>query len=98
MNAPLCHAQCLHCPYARKPDRLPTSATIATSVALRVRHLTRHLYSLGPRPLYEWACEIIGGANALERLEVYGRLDVDTVRALGADKLPPPLTIARGRS
>jgi hypothetical protein len=98
MNAPLRHAQCLHCPHARKPDRLPTSATIPSSVTVRVRHLTQHLYSLGPRPLYEWACEVVGGADLLERLEVYGQLDIDTVHTLGADKLPPPLTIARGRS
>jgi hypothetical protein len=98
MNMPLRHTQCLHCPHARKPDRLPTSATIASSVALRVRHLTAHLYALGPRPLYEWACEVVGGADPLTRLEAYGRLDADAVHALGADKLPARLTVIRKSS
>jgi hypothetical protein len=95
MTSPLRHTQ--EFKRGRKGDEIPTSATIPSSVALRIRHLTRHLYSLGPRPLYEWACEVVGGADPLSRLEIYGRLDADTVRALGADKLPPSLTVIRGR-
>jgi hypothetical protein len=95
MNAPLRQTQCPQCPHARKAGRLPTSATIPTSVALRIRHLAGHLFCLGRRPLYEFLCEICGGADPLERLEAYGRLDPDTVRALGADKLPPSLTVIR---
>jgi hypothetical protein len=98
MNMPLRHTQCLHCSYARKPNRPPTSVTIPPSVALRVRRLTQHLHALGPRPLYEWACEVVGGADPLARPEAYGRLDADTVRALGADKLPARLAIIRESS
>jgi hypothetical protein len=95
MTAPLRHRQGI---IGSAAASIPTSATISPSVALRIRHLARHLHSLGERPLYEWACEVVGGADPLARLEAYGRLDVDTVRALGADKLPPSLTVIRGRS
>jgi hypothetical protein len=68
---------------------IATSATIPSSTRLRVLALSRHLYHLGPRPLFEWACEIVGGSSdPLGRLEAYGRLDPDIVRALGGDRLP----------
>lgn len=68
---------------------IATSATIPSSTRLRVLVLSRHLYHLGPRPLFEWACEIVGGSSdPLGRLEAYGRLDPDIVRALGGDRLP----------
>ncbi len=35
---------------------IATSATIPSSTRLRVLALSRHLYHLGPRPLFEWAC------------------------------------------
>jgi hypothetical protein len=71
----------------------PTSLTLASSIALRVRHLL----ALGERPLYEVLCEIVGGADPLSRLEAYGALDPDTVRALGADRLPFLFLIEGGR-
>jgi hypothetical protein len=71
-----------------------TSVTIESSRALRVRALIKHLLRCGERPVFEWACEIVGGStDPLGRLEVYGRLDPDTVRALGGDRLPPTLRI-----
>lgn len=74
------------------PANIETSITLASSIALRVRALSRHLYQLGERPLYEWACEVVGGSSdPLGRLEAYGRLDADTVAALGGDKLPPTI-------
>jgi hypothetical protein len=66
-----------------------TSVTLASSIRLRVHALSRHLYQLGERPVFEWACEVIGGStDPLGRLEAYGRLDPDIVRALGGDALP----------
>jgi hypothetical protein len=69
----------------------PTSATLASSTAIRLRYLASHLHKLGPRPTYELLAEIVQGAPALERLEAYGRLNPQTVHALGADALPPPI-------
>lgn len=68
---------------------IQTSLTIASSVALRIRALTQHLYRLGERPVFEWACEVGGGADPLARLERYAQLDPDTVHVLGGDVLPP---------
>jgi hypothetical protein len=68
---------------------VPTSATLASSIALRIRQLAPRLHRLGPRPLYEFCCELAGGADPLARLERYAQLDPDTVHALGADVLPP---------
>jgi hypothetical protein len=75
---------------------IPTSLTLASSVALRVRHLAGHLHALGPRATYEWACEVIGGADPLAGLGRYATLDPEIVRALGADVLMPPLTVLSG--
>jgi hypothetical protein len=70
---------------------ITTSATLASSVALRVRALSRHLYRLGERPIFEWACEVVGGSSdPLGRLEAYAQLDPDLVHALGGDVMPPP--------
>jgi hypothetical protein len=67
----------------------PTSLTIASSIALRLRCLAPKIHALGVRPLFEYLCEIAGGADPICRAEAYGRLDPDTVRALGGDVLPP---------
>jgi hypothetical protein len=58
----------------------------------------RRLHALGPRPTYELLRELSAGADLFERLEVYGRLDPEIVRALGGDKLPSDnLTVIDGR-
>jgi hypothetical protein len=75
---------------------IPTSVTLASSVALRVRHLAAHLHSLGPRATFEWCCEVIGGADPLDRLERYARLDRDVVRALGGAEIPSQLMVLKG--
>lgn len=68
----------------------PTSLTIKSSIALRLRCLAQRIHLLGPRPLFEMMAEIAGtSANALETFERYGRLDAEFVHALGGDKLPP---------
>ena len=71
---------------------MPTnSTTIASSVALRVRALAVRLHHLGPRPLYEFLCELAGGADPLDRLETYAALDPETIRVLGGCEMPPHL-------
>ena len=66
------------------------SVTIESSLALRIRALSQHLYELGPRPVYEWACEVCGASSAaLDKLEIYSRIDPDVLHAIGGDVLPP---------
>src|SRR6266478_5433532 len=99
--APRKHTQALSRPRSRvgrsapKADcaSVPTSVTLAPAMATRLRHLASHLHRLGERPLCEFLSEVIQSADPLERLEIYGRLDPDIVRALGADKLPKQLFI-----
>ena len=66
-----------------------TSVTIASSIAVRLRHVATRIHALGPRPLYELLCEIAGGAEPLSRFERYAALDPDIVRGLGGDVMPP---------
>jgi hypothetical protein len=67
----------------------PTSATLPSSTALRLRRLAEHLHRLGPRPVFEFLAEVVQGAPPIERLERYAQLDPAMVGALGADTLPP---------
>jgi hypothetical protein len=54
-------------------------------------------WRLGPRALAAFLDEL--GAEHLIRTEIelklrwYSRLDADTVRAVGGDRFPPPLTL-----
>ena len=70
---------------------IPTSATLKSSVALRVQLLARKVHRLGERPFFELMCELAGGADPLPRLEAYAALDVDVVRALGGADLAPTI-------
>jgi hypothetical protein len=54
----------------------------------RIRRLGAHLYRLGPRPIVELLLEIDAGADVVERLESYSRLDASICKYLGADRLP----------
>ncbi len=76
-------------------DAIPTSVTIKSSIALRLRHLAGRVHQLGPRPLFELMCEIAGGADPLSRFEVYAGIDPDLVRALGGDQLAPTIFLVR---
>jgi hypothetical protein len=69
----------------------PSSLTLPSSTAVRLRHLANHLHRLGPRPLYEILAEAVQGAPLIERLERYALLDPETVRALGGDTLAPTI-------
>jgi hypothetical protein len=69
----------------------PTSLTIASSIALRLRCLAPRIHVLGVRPLYELLCEIAGGADPISRAEAYAALTLhaDLLAAYGGRELPP---------
>ena len=65
-----------------------TSATIPSSIAIRVRHLASCLHSLGPRPLFEFCCEIVGGSSdPLGRLEKFAAINPDILDQFGGRDL-----------
>jgi hypothetical protein len=73
---------------ARDSDQLRQAIDFPRSIPLvRLQYLAARLHALGPRPTYELLRELAAGADLLNRLEVYARLDPDMVRALGADVL-----------
>jgi hypothetical protein len=51
--------------------------------------LRARIYDLGPRTLAELILELAAGANPVERIERYARLDPAIVAAVGAGELPP---------
>jgi hypothetical protein len=51
--------------------------------------LACRLHELGKRPLFELLVEIVCGADPVERLERYARLDPYVVRKIKADCTPP---------
>ena len=58
----------------------------------RLRYLARRVWRLGERGLFEF----LAGAPLVERLERYARLEADYgdfVRALGGDRLRPPIVV-----
>lgn len=65
----------------------PSSVTIASSAAQQIKGLVAHLFCLGPRPVFEAFCGIHGGANLIETLEDYRRLDSAILKYLGGDRL-----------
>ncbi len=61
------------------------------TAALRRRHLVRHLHRLGERAIDELLIEL-GQAHGIEadiiaRLERYATIDINELRAVGADRL-----------
>lgn len=73
----------------------PTSLTIASSLALRLRYLARQIHALGERPLFELMAELSGSSTALDIFESYATLDGEFIRALGGDVLPPSIRIVK---
>ena len=59
----------------------------------RLRRLCGRLHALSPRSTYEFVKEVMTGADPVERLEVYTRLDAGILIYLGADRL----TVAEAR-
>ncbi len=71
----------------------PTSLTIASSITLRLRALAPRIYSLGPRPLYEAMCSLVGGADPMSTFESYGALGFysDLIESHGGRDLSPTI-------
>jgi hypothetical protein len=53
----------------------------------RLRRLALHLFTLGPRSVFECLKAIISGAPVVATLEAYARLDPSIVKYLGGDLL-----------
>jgi hypothetical protein len=62
----------------------------------RLAYLARRLHRLGERPLYEFIREIIAGADPIERLEAFARIDPAIAKYLGADRMPPSMRTIPG--
>jgi hypothetical protein len=83
--------QCI--PAARTAVRLSgLNGPPSTTSEPRLQYLAAHLHRLGPRATFELLKEVAAGADVVDRLERYARLDTDVVKALGADRLPRRLT------
>jgi hypothetical protein len=52
-----------------------------------LRRLALHLFTLGPRSVFECLKAIIAGAPVVETLEDYARLDPSIVKYLGGERL-----------
>jgi hypothetical protein len=74
----------------------PIVAEIGGISEIRFQNLSAHLHRLGPRPTFELLKEVARGADVVERLERYARLDPDLVEALGADRMVRRCTLVAG--
>ena len=69
------------------------TATLASSIALRLRCLAPRIHSLGIGPLYRLLVELAAGADPVSHAERYAALDGlnDFIRANGGRDLPPAI-------
>jgi hypothetical protein len=65
----------------------------ARNARMRRQRLVLHLHRLGPSPLGHFIreVEVAAGADVTARLERYGEIDPEFVRALGGDRFAPSL-------
>jgi hypothetical protein len=75
----------------------PTSTTIASSTALRLRCLAARIHQLGPNSLFQMMAELSGSSVAMARFEAYGALVLlgDFIEANGGRDLPPLLRVVK---
>ena len=66
---------------------------------VRLRHLARQIYNLGPRPLAELFIELEAGAALRPTLERYAHLAplAGLIAAHGGDRLGPPRVVVGGQ-
>ncbi len=69
---------------------------ITTTNQPRLRHLARHLHSLGPKPLYHFLDEVERGADLRRHLEEYAKLPGEFIKDHGGDEFAAPFVIERG--
>jgi hypothetical protein len=71
------------------------TSTLPSSTTVRLRHLATKVHELGVRPTFELLAEFIAGSSDpawhLSRVEAYGAIDGDVLRALGGDSVPPTI-------
>jgi hypothetical protein len=62
-----------------------------TSPRHRLQVLAQHLHDLGARAIFELLLEPVTahGTNVIDRLEAYGRIDPEILKALGGHQFPP---------
>jgi hypothetical protein len=71
------------------------TVTLPSSTDLRLRTLAMRVHALGPKPLYELARELMGGADPLVTFERYGGLPAEFIRAYRGDQFPPNVFLLR---
>jgi hypothetical protein len=69
--------------------RAPEASLQRTIADERLRELAKHLHRLGPRPTFEFLCELAAGADLYESLEQYARLDPSICKYLGSSDFQP---------
>jgi hypothetical protein len=72
-------------PWLPPPARAPEPRRTVPDA--RLRRLALHLFTLGPRSVFECLKVIISGAPVVDTLEAYARLDPAIVKYLGGDYL-----------
>lgn len=72
---------------------IPTSVTIESSIALRLRCLAQRIHDAGPNSLFQMMAELSGSSYAMDRFERYGSLALyaDLLEAFGGRELRPLL-------
>jgi hypothetical protein len=65
---------------------------------LRLRHLTRAVYPLGPRPIYEMFREVQAGTDLVDALERYAAIAkyASFIKEQGGERLDPHLHAVEG--
>ena len=53
-------------------SNLPTSATLASWITLRLRELARRAHALGPKAVHEMMCAVAAGADPISTFEHFG--------------------------
>jgi len=69
---------------------IPTSATLASSITLRLRELARRAHALGPKAVHEMMVAVAAGADPMVTFEHFGvySLHGDPNQAYGNGALP----------
>ena len=71
-------------------SNLPTSATLASWITLRLRELARRAHALGPKAVHEMMVAVAAGADPISTFEHFGAysLHADPNQAYGNGALP----------
>ena len=90
----------MHRHFAAKRQAFPRRADHFSDRNLRLRHLARSIYPMGPRPLFEMLLELDRGADLHATLERYATISryASFIRDMGGDRLPQPGIVATGGS